>query len=147
MKSDEHDLRAQIAFGWVILLVIQSLMIGYMIMESILAFNNFSALEEDPGVKGLKSNVFIHAVYALMPIYVYLVHGLKSSAFRWVAVAVAGFGMFFFLLHHLSHWQFGQRPDFPSHVLDLMFHAVSLWVIVNSVKWARAEGPQAEATS
>jgi hypothetical protein len=80
---------------------------------------------------------YILALYALMPVYVHLVHGLRVRLFRWIAVIPAVLGFSYLLLHHLSHWRVGQRPDFTSHVFDLVLHVVALWVIMNTIKWAK----------
>ena len=76
-------------------------------------------------------------VPAIMPVFVHLVHGLRTRIGRWFATGAATLGFFYFLLHHLGHMQFGDRPSFTSHVFDLILHAISLWVIINSVKWAK----------
>jgi hypothetical protein len=87
--------------------------------------------------------VYVFAAYPVLPVYIHLVHGRKTRLFRWIAVALAALGFLFFLLHHLSHWTLGQRPDLSSHVLDLAIEVISLWVLVNSVKWARLPRPAA----
>jgi hypothetical protein len=133
----DESLRTQIALGWITNLLIGCLMFTFMIMESALADNAFRALRRDPGVEGLKFLVYMVPFYTLMPVYVYAVGGLRSRVFRWIAVVMAALGLFFFLLHHLSHWYFGTRPDLSSHVLDLSLHAIGIWVLVNSIRWAR----------
>lgn len=136
MQSEEESLRNQIALGWVLELVVVVVMLLFMTIESILMDNNFATLHMDPG-ESTKWMVYLIAFYALMPIYVHLVHGVKPRIFRWLGVALAALGFVFFLLHHLSHWRIGQRPDFSSHVLDLLLHLIGVWVIWSSVRWAR----------
>ena len=136
-QLQEESLRNRIALGWVINLVLVVIMLVLMTIDSILMDDNFRSLRIDPGRRGLGLLVYIFAFYALMPVYIHLVHGIRTSVSRWVAVGLAALGFIYFLLHHLSHWRLGQRPDFTSHVVDLVFHVVSLWVIVNSVNWAR----------
>jgi hypothetical protein len=137
-RMREESLRAQISLGWITNLLVGCVMLTFMIIESVLADNDFRDLRIDPGVEGAKGSlVYLLAFYALMPVYVNLVNGIRSRIFRWIAVACAALGFVFFLLHHLSHWYFGARPDFTSHVLDLTLHTVGLWVLVNSVKWAK----------
>jgi hypothetical protein len=133
----DESLRTQISLGWIINLLIGTLMFTFMTIESALADNDFRALRRDPGSEGLKVLVYLVPFYALMPVYVYLVGRFRTRVFRWIAVAMAALAFMFFLLHHLSHWYFGQRPDFSSHVLDLTIHAGGLWVLVNSIKWAK----------
>ena len=136
MQFKEEGLRNQIALGWTLKLLIVTIMLLFSTIESILMDNNFATLRMDPG-QSIKWMVYLIAFYALMPVYVHLIHGLRTRIGRWVAVGLAAVGFIYFLLHHLAHWQIGQRPDLSSHVLDLTFHAIAIWVIVNSVRWAR----------
>jgi len=140
MQSPDESLRNQIALGWTMMLLVLAFVFEFMTIESILMDNNFATLRLDPG-ESTKWLVYLVALYALMPVYVHLVHGMSTRLFRWGAVALASLGFLFFLLHHLSHWQFGQRPDLSSHVLDLVLHLIGLWVVVNSVRWARIPRP------
>jgi hypothetical protein len=142
MPLQEESLRQQIALGWVMELLIVVTMFVCMIIDSAMRDDNFASLRVDPG-NSLKWLVFLIGLYALMPVYVNLVHGLRLRLFRWLAVALAVCGFLFFLLHHLAHWQMGQRPDLSSHALDLVLHLISLWVIVNSIRWARFPRPAA----
>jgi len=142
MQSREESLRHQIALGWVLKLLVEAIMFIFMIIASILQDNDFFAIQADLG-QSIHWMVYLIAINALMPIYVHSVHGLRLRLFRWGAVAVAVLGFVFLLLHHLSHWQAGQRPDLSSHVLDLVIEVVSLWVVVQSVRWARF--PRTEA--
>lgn len=141
MQVEEESLRGRIALGWVLSLLVVVLMMLFMTIASILMDNEFRSLYNDPGRHGLGVLVHLLGLYAVMPVYVHLVHGLRPRAFRWIAVAMSVFGFIYFLLHHLSHVVANQRPDFTSHVFDLVLHLVSLWVIVNSVRWARFPKP------
>jgi hypothetical protein len=142
MQSREESLRNQIAQGWTLMLLVVAIMFIFQTIASVLMDNNFATLRMDPG-ESAKWLVYLLGAYALMPVYVHLVHEAKARLFRWVAVALAAAGFLFFLLHHLSHWEIGQRPDLSSHVLDIVLHLISLWVIVNSVRWARFPRPEA----
>lgn len=137
--NDSALLRTKIAIGWVTSLLVQTIVLVMMVTHSLLTevATNFRSLQFDPGKQALRLLVYLVLLYALMPVYVYTVDRFRSRAFRWVAVALAVLGFLFQLLHHLSHWYFGQRPDFTSHVMDLIIHAVGIWVIVNSIRWAR----------
>ena len=142
MQPQEESLRNQIALGWVMELLILAFMFVFMVIDSIVADNSFMSIRMDPG-PSTHWLVYLVGVYALMPIYVHLVHGLRPRVFRWLAVALATLGFLFFLLHHLAHWQAGQRPDLSSHAFDLVLHLISLWVIFNSIRWARFPRPVA----
>jgi hypothetical protein len=137
MEPRNESLRSRIALGWVMMLLVQTIMLVIMTVDSILMDDNFKSLRFDPGSRGLKMMVVLFALYALMPVYVYLVPGGRLPALRWIAVGLAALGFLFFLLHHLAHWHYGQRPDLSSHVLDVTIHLISLWVIVSSIRWAR----------
>ena len=137
---ERHDrLGVQIALGWITCLLVLLAQLAHMMLTSMLteASQYFASLHFDPGQSGLKMLVLMVPYYALMPIYVSLVSGMRISLFRWVAVALASLGLVFNILHHLSHWYGGQRPTFSSHVIDLTLHIVGLWVVVNSIRWAK----------
>jgi hypothetical protein len=140
MQSQDESLRNQIALGWVMNGVVLAFMFVFVVVESSMMNNNFRAIRIDPGTS-IKWLVWVVAMYPLMPVYIHLVHDRKSRIYRWLAVAAAALGFIFFLLHHLSHWTLGQRPDLSSHALDLAIEIISLWVVVNSVKWARLPRP------
>jgi hypothetical protein len=142
MHASGESLRHQVALGWVMQLLMLITMFQMMTVNSILADTNFQTLRKDPG-KSLAWLVYLLAIYALMPMVVYLVDGLRPRVFRWLAVALSCLGFLFFLLHHLGHWYMGQRPTFGSHVLDLSLHLNSLWVIVSSIRWARVPPEEA----
>jgi uncharacterized BrkB/YihY/UPF0761 family membrane protein len=147
MTRREESLRDRIALGWVAMLLIQALMLIAMILESVFMDNDFLSLKFDPGEGGLKMMVFIFALYALMPIYIHFAHDRKGRIWRWAAFALAILGLFFYLLHHIAHWYYGQRPDLPSHALDATIHLLGLWVIVSSFKWARFKAVPAEGAT
>jgi uncharacterized BrkB/YihY/UPF0761 family membrane protein len=136
-------LPTKIAFGWSLSLLAQTIVLLMMVVKSLLTevATNFRSLKYDPSRAGLVMIAYMVAVYALMPLYVFVVDKYKSRGLRWVAVAVAVVAFVFQLLHHLSHWYFGQRPNFSSHVMDLVIHTLGLWVVVHSIRWAKAVAP------
>ncbi|SRR6266545_2078292 len=136
MQLREESLRNQIALGWVMNGVALANAFAFMIIEASVMSNNFRGIRIDPGATA-KWLVFLIALYPLMPIYIHVAHGLKSRLFRWIGVALAALGFIFFLLHHLSHWTQGQRPTPSSHVFDVAIEIISVWVLYNSVRWAR----------
>jgi len=138
-QLEAESLRSQIAVGWITNLLVLTVMLAFMITTSLLTEvdTGFRSLRYDPGRAGMRMLTYIVALYALMPVYVALVGGLRSRAWRWLGVAAAAFGFVFLVLHHLAHWRAGQRPDFNSHVLDLTLHLVGIWVLVNSIRWAK----------
>jgi hypothetical protein len=138
--SQDENLRTQVAMGWVMNGVALAMSLAFLIIESSMMNNNFRAIRIDPGTN-ITWLVYVFAMYPLMALYVHLVHGRKSRIFRWLAVVAAVLGFIFFLLHHLSHWFAGQRLHPSSHALDVTVELISLWVIVNSVRWARFRRP------
>jgi hypothetical protein len=136
MQHQEESLRTQVALGWVMNGVVLALTFAFMIIESSVMSNDFRSIRIDPGTT-VRWLVYIVVLYPLMPIYVFFAHERRLRIFRWVAVAVACFTFVFFLLHHLSHWNLGQRPGLSSHVFDIAIEIISVWVIVQSVRWAK----------
>jgi hypothetical protein len=137
MKDKNDTLAWQISIGWVTMLALLAIMVVLSILESIYMKNDFGNLWADPGPKGIKSMVFVVAVYALMPVYVSITEPRGSRGYAYLAVAFAFIALFFFVMHHIAHWYYGQRNDLSSHVLDVTHHIVAIWVIINSLKWAR----------
>jgi hypothetical protein len=142
MQHQEENLRNQIALGWVMNGVVLALAFAFLIIESSVMSNDFRSIRIDPGTT-TQWLVYIVALYPLMPIYIYFAHERRWRIFRWVAVAVACLAFVFFLLHHLSHWNLGQRLGVSSHVFDVAIEIVSVWVIVQSVRWAKIRRPDA----
>lgn len=138
MQSREESLRNQIALGWTLAVLVIVLMLALMIIGSTLQDPNYLPLDKDPGRAGLRHLTWVLGFMALLPIYVHLVHGVRARIGRWIAAVLSIAGFFYFLLHHLAHWAYGQRPEPITHVLDVVLHVVLIWVIVNSFKWARA---------
>jgi hypothetical protein len=136
----------RIALGWVSLLTLLLVMLMTMIVFSALDDDGFSALRKDPGRGGIRAMSYVVAVYALMPIFVYIADKFRSAIVRWALTAVAASSFFFLILHHLSHWHGGDRPNFNSHVIDIAIHAVGLWLVYNSARWARAATRSGGAT-
>lgn len=143
MASHEETLRSRIALGWALELLVVAFVMIHMTIDSILADNDFLMLGVDPGPKGLKGLVYLVAIMALTPILVHWIHGVSLRALRWVPVAIAFLAFLFFVLHHLTHWHYGQRSSVSSNVLDVTIHLIGLWVIVNSIRWARFKAPAA----
>jgi len=137
MELQEESLRTQIALGWLIMLMTLIIMLTTMIISSSFAKDGLAALSVDPGQAGISMLMWIFGIYALMPVYVNIVRGVKSNGFRWGAVVIASLMLLYFLLHHTSHWIRGERPGVSSHVLDVVHHVAAVWVIFNSVKWAK----------
>lgn len=136
-------LATQIAMGWTVSLLVQTIAFMLMVVASLLkeASTNFRSLHFDPGTQGLRLLPYLAAYFALMPFYVYIVDRRRSRALRWLEVAAAVIGGLFLLLHHLSHLYFGQRPDFSANVIDLTLHLISLFIIIKSIRWARGTAP------
>jgi hypothetical protein len=139
-ESGQYPTR--IALGWITILILLLVMLAMMIVFSAFDNDGFTMLRRDPGRVGLRQMSFLVAAYAVMPILAYAIDRLRFAALRWMMVAFAGANFFYLLLHHLSHWQGGERPTLGSHMIDLAIDAVGLWLIYNSVRWARAASAQ-----
>lgn len=132
----------RIALGWLTILLLLQVTLAMLTVFSAFDNDGFAVLRRDPGQIGLRQLSYLVAAYALMPILVYTIDSMRMTVLRWLMVAFAGMNFIYVLLHHLSHWQIGERPTFGSHVIDLAIDAVSLWLIYNSVRWARAASAQ-----
>jgi hypothetical protein len=139
MKSNyEENLPIQIAMGWVMLLLILSISLIVLVVQGTIANDSFAVIRQDPGPMGLKLIVFLFAIYAVMPVFVYIANKADVKFLRWVIAVMGIIFLLFFVLHHISHWQYGDRPDLNSHALEMAHHIIGLWVIYLSVKWARS---------
>jgi hypothetical protein len=138
---NQENVATQVAFGWGLLLLEMTLSLAVMIVDNIFMSNNFAQLRKDPGPNFMPILLYVFGLYALMPIYVFLVDRIGFRLFRWIAVAVGIFMFLFFLMHHVSHWRVGERPTFASHILDLTIDITGLWVAYNSIRWALARKP------
>lgn len=146
MDTREESLRSQIALGWIAdMLVLSFPIFSFQIIRSILteADRGFRTLRFDPGLSGMDILVWILGFYALMPVYVSIVTELRPRLFRWVAVAFAILNFGFNILHQFAHYNAGQKPNLSAHVPDITVHLIMLWVIVNSIRWARIPRPAA----
>ena len=137
----EENFPIRISMGWVLMLLILTMVLIVMIMHSIVVVGNFNDLQKDPGRYGMNLIISVLGFYAVMPLFIYIAEKTRIRALRWMMVVFASIFLLFFALHHLSHWQFGDRPDVFSHILEMAHHAIAIWVIYLSVRWARA--PQA----
>lgn len=136
--SDSDNMRNQIALGWVSLLLVLVIMLLFMIVQSAFDNDGFSALRSDPGRAGLRTMTYAVGIYALMPTVTYLLDAARPRALRWLMPAFVTANILFMLMHHLSHWHAGQRPNFNTHFLDLVYHLIGLWVLYCSIRWARS---------
>jgi hypothetical protein len=57
-------------------------------------------------------------------------------------VAIAALLLLLTVAHEWGHWRAGERPDFSSHVIDLMHATTLLWVLVNACRWSLARTEQ-----
>jgi hypothetical protein len=132
----------RIALGWLTIMILLLVSLVTTIVFSAFDNDSFTLLRRDPGRIGLRQMSYLVSIYALMPMLAYAIDRTRFAAARWLLVAFASANCFYLLLHHLSHWQLGERPTFGSHVVDLAISAVGLWLIYNSVRWARAASAQ-----
>jgi hypothetical protein len=137
MKVQENFLRTNISIGWIAMLAVVLIMLVNMIYVSIFADDGFKALHRDPSPRGMNSLQIILASYAMMPVIVAIIGSMSKRAFRWIPAVYAILILLYFVLHHVGHTYVGERPSFSSHILDLVHHILAIWVIVNSIKWAK----------
>ena len=146
MQHQEESLRWKVALGWVISLVLLTIQFASRLAHGMLteADHYFRSLHVDLGVAGLRTLLVIACAYALMPIFVLVMGGARLRAPRWIAVAAAALALVSTpgsrtsnIPHHLLHLVAGAEPVFVVNVPDLTMQLILLWVLVNSVRWAR----------
>jgi hypothetical protein len=143
MQSKEDILRIKISMGWLSMLAVVIVMLVCMIYASIFEGNAFKALYRDPSPTGIVSLQALLAVYALMPLFVYVIGGIRLRALRWLPGIFAILMLLYFGLHHAGHTYSGDRPTVVSHLLDVAHHLLAIWVVVNSIRWAKLK-PEAQ---
>jgi 4-amino-4-deoxy-L-arabinose transferase-like glycosyltransferase len=147
--TDRNNLlMTKIGIGWVTSLLVQTIVLLMVVVNSLLTEvdTKFRSLRIDPGSQVLRLLVYLVALYALPPLYIFAVGRFRSKAFRWVGVALAILGFVFNFLHHMAHWYSGQRPDFTAHVMDLILHIIGIWVVINTIRWAKMPAPEGAVT-
>jgi uncharacterized BrkB/YihY/UPF0761 family membrane protein len=139
----DPNVMMQVVVGWVLTLLLIVLMLVVMVIQSILANDDNFALKVDPG-ESIRWMVWKFALYGVLPILVTWIDRWRTRLGRWVLVGAAASSFVFYLLHHLAHWQYGQRPNLASHAIDLAIEVVGLWLLASSIRWART--PRAVAS-
>ncbi|RQP22645.1 hypothetical protein [Piscinibacter terrae] len=143
-KQVQDELRRSITVGWINALQLVVIMFLVSVVRAAIA-NDFKPFGRDPGNLGLDIMIVIFAIYALIPVAVRMFDGL---IFRWTMVGAAVFFFLMFIAHQLTHMVVDKMPLNIYHVLDFSHHAVLLWLIVCSVRWARmADRPMSVAAA
>lgn len=137
-QNRETSLPTQVAVGWTLILLVKTFSFSAGILFSILANDSYEILSVDPGIRAARAFLYVFWLLSLMPVFVMLSTRTEARFPRWIGVALVSALLFLTALHHGSHWHNGDRPDFNSHVIDLMNYGVGLWVLFNSIRWARA---------
>lgn len=145
--TDRDNLRTQIAIGWVSLLLLMIIMLLFGVILSAFDNDQFSALRSDFGRDELRAMTYPVGMYALMPLLTFIIDACRFHALRWLMVASASINFLFMLMHHMSHWHAGQRPTFNSNFLDLTYHALGLYVLYCSIRWAKRDNQNAPKTA
>ena len=133
---NQESLRQQISIGWIASLLILTVGLEALIVQGLFTDEDLLALRVDPGGPGLVILKYLCAIYVCMAIAVQT-PAVRFAFARCALVGFAGLIWVVFVLHHLSHWFYGQRPDFTSHVLDLLHHLTMGWVLYNSIRLSR----------
>lgn len=142
-KAIQETLRRRITVGWISALQLVVIMFVVSLVRAAIA-NDFKPFALDPGNRGLDMMIVIFAIYAVIPVLVRVFDGLL---FRWAMVGASVFFFLMFIAHQLTHMVVDKMPLSIYDVLEFSNHAVMLWVIVCSVRWARlAERPMVNTT-
>lgn len=134
-----HDdtLPARIAQGWLAMTASLAAMFLMALVRDAVG-NDFSRWAGDPGPIGLRVVSVLLALYVAMPM---LVRHVDARWFRWLAAGLAGFCGLFILAHQVAHALTASRPFDVIHAFDFLHHALALWVIVLTTRWAQQEEP------
>ena len=131
--SNPDELRSRIAQGWTALLF--CVLSGFLVdLIKSAVHNDFSKWANDPGPVGLGLVSVVIGIYIVMPM---LVRSVQAPWFRWLLVAVTAFFGLFFVAHQVAHALTGTRPFDVVHLFDFAHHALVLWVLVLTSRWAR----------
>jgi hypothetical protein len=137
------NLRSRIAIAWAAMFfTFVTLFVFTLVQDAIV--NDFTRWAADPGPVAFRRVTVLAVVYIVMPV---LVSQLEARWFRWLAVAVAAFIGLFVLAHQVGHALTQSRPFDLLHVFDFLHHALALWVVVLSVRWAREAPVQGMAAA
>lgn len=134
MLSKQEQYRQSVIVGWIMLLQIVLVMFIISILRGAIK-NDFSGFAKDPGELGTNIMIIVFAIYAVIPV---LVRAIGAVFMRWFTFGISIFFMLFFIAHQLTHMIVDNMPLNIYHVLDFVHHAIILWVIICSYKWAKA---------
>lgn len=139
-----HDsLPARIAQGWTCMLAAYALLFLMALVRDAVA-NDFSRWASDPGPIGVRASSILLTLYVVMPM---LVRHVDARWFRWLATGLAGFCGLAILAHQLGHALTDSRPFDVLQVFDFTHHALALWVVVLTARWARQAAAQPALTA
>lgn len=133
MHKEDAALRGRIAQGWLAMfLCLQGMIFMALVRDAV--HNDFSRWALDPGNIGLHILSTLMVIYIAMPM---LVRGAQSRWFRWLAMGMAAFVGLFMLAHQVAHTLNNTRPFDVVQVFDFAHHAMALWVVSLTLRWAR----------
>jgi surface polysaccharide O-acyltransferase-like enzyme len=137
------DLKNRIALGWIAMLFC---VVGGFMMDLIKSAvsNDFSKWSSDPGPVGMQIVSTVIVIYIVMPL---LVRSVTAGWFRWTLVGLTVFFALFFVAHQVAHALSGTRPFDIVHAFDFAHHAVAIWQIVLTARWARMTNDSFEVAS
>jgi hypothetical protein len=128
------DLKNRIALGWIAMLF--CVVGGFMVdLIKSAVYNDFSKWSSDPGPVGMQIISTVIVIYIVMPL---VVRNVSAVWFRWTLVGLTVFFALFFLAHQVAHALSGTRPFDIVHAFDFAHHAIAIWQIVLTARWARA---------
>ncbi len=102
--------------------------------------NDFRSFKDDPGTQGMNTMAVVFTIYALIPMLLCLFDG---RFFRWAMLVPALLFFLMFFGHQLGHMVVDKTPLGIDDAMNFGHHALLLWIIVCTVRWARlAAAPQ-----
>lgn len=137
-SSQSDYFATQVVIGWVAFLLVTVASLVCAIVFSAYDSNNFAALFDDPGPAELRGIRYVVFFIVLIPIYVSVFAQTTIRPLRWLPIVLAACVLFWGGMHHLSHVVHGDMPTLGSNMIKFAQHAVMLWILWNSLCWARS---------
>ena len=99
---------------------------------------DFSALNHDPGLKGIWILTFVMCMNVLMQI---AIQTFNNNTFKWLTFGFAVLYTLFFVMHQVGHALQGETFDMHT-IFDVTHHIIGIWTTVAAYKWARFMGEE-----
>jgi hypothetical protein len=134
---ESRYLATRVAVGWVLFLLVKVFAFSSAILFSIYANDGHQALFLEPGPDAARAARYVFGLVSIVPIYVFVVAGVRSSWWRWPVVLMGTALLLVSLLHHWGHWAHGELGGPGAHIVHLMATGAAAWLVYSAIAWAR----------